>query len=250
MIFLFFFQAEDGIRDVAVTGVQTCALPISSSCSLAYPKGIEPTIAYNAEPRGSRPWSCPKEQPVAGSTGGCRVAYSFLSGPTTEYALWIAAVQSSRGPGVQTPYDWAKPVGVPPPGVAGASRQASRASAGNKRRVRGDRVMSPARGCSLPGRHGCDCCHLMTGRLALAMTWTHDPSARRARMCVGDHARDRAAGAAAAGPERLLVRVRSRDRVGPRSVPDLPGRSEEHTSELQSRLHLVCRLLLEKKKKK
>src|SRR2546422_10269094 len=27
--FRFFFQAEDGIRDVAVTGVQTCALPIS-----------------------------------------------------------------------------------------------------------------------------------------------------------------------------------------------------------------------------
>src|SRR2546422_7096456 len=34
------------------------------------------------------------------------------------------------------------------------------------------------------------------------------------------------------------------DDVGRRS------RSEEHTSELQSRLHLVCRLLLEKKKKK
>src|SRR3989449_1044417 len=30
----------------------------------------------------------------------------------------------------------------------------------------------------------------------------------------------------------------------------LASRSEEHTSELQSRLHLVCRLLLEKKKKK
>src|SRR2546422_8351808 len=28
----------------------------------------------------------------------------------------------------------------------------------------------------------------------------------------------------------------------------VPARSEEHTSELQSRLHLVCRLLLEKKK--
>src|SRR2546422_8530959 len=28
MILFFFFQAEDGIRDVAVTGVQTCALPI------------------------------------------------------------------------------------------------------------------------------------------------------------------------------------------------------------------------------
>src|SRR6478752_6440105 len=29
--FFFFFQAEDGIRDVAVTGVQTCALPIWTS---------------------------------------------------------------------------------------------------------------------------------------------------------------------------------------------------------------------------
>src|SRR5256886_8796564 len=27
--FIFFFQAEDGIRDLTVTGVQTCALPIS-----------------------------------------------------------------------------------------------------------------------------------------------------------------------------------------------------------------------------
>src|SRR5256884_7015302 len=32
--------------------------------------------------------------------------------------------------------------------------------------------------------------------------------------------------------------------------PATPLRSEEHTSELQSRLHLVCRLLLEKKKHK
>src|SRR5256886_16664645 len=29
----FFFQAEDGIRDLTVTGVQTCALPISSATS-------------------------------------------------------------------------------------------------------------------------------------------------------------------------------------------------------------------------
>src|SRR5436305_5984023 len=34
-----------------------------------------------------------------------------------------------------------------------------------------------------------------------------------------------------------------------RSVLEIPNRSEEHTSELQSRPHLVCRLLLEKKKK-
>src|SRR5207245_8434101 len=30
-LFFFFFQAEDGIRDATVTGVQTCALPISSA---------------------------------------------------------------------------------------------------------------------------------------------------------------------------------------------------------------------------
>src|SRR2546422_2395383 len=35
-----------------------------------------------------------------------------------------------------------------------------------------------------------------------------------------------------------------------RGLSHAPMRSEEHTSELQSRLHLVCRLLLEKKKKK
>src|SRR2546422_4204303 len=35
-----------------------------------------------------------------------------------------------------------------------------------------------------------------------------------------------------------------------RSAALVERRSEEHTSELQSRLHLVCRLLLEKKKKK
>src|SRR2546429_6657973 len=36
--------------------------------------------------------------------------------------------------------------------------------------------------------------------------------------------------------------------LGPELQFDAPARSEEHTSELQSRLHLVCRLLLEKKK--
>src|SRR5437879_11475980 len=29
-MYVFFFQAEDGIRDTSVTGVQTCALPISN----------------------------------------------------------------------------------------------------------------------------------------------------------------------------------------------------------------------------
>src|SRR5256884_6940511 len=36
IVCFFFFQAEDGIRDVAVTGVQTCALPISEAMGRDY----------------------------------------------------------------------------------------------------------------------------------------------------------------------------------------------------------------------
>src|SRR2546426_8370460 len=39
--FFFFFQAEDGIRDYKVTGVQTCALPISSERSLHHEREAE-----------------------------------------------------------------------------------------------------------------------------------------------------------------------------------------------------------------
>src|SRR2546426_6939504 len=43
--FFFFFQAEDGIRDYKVTGVQTCALPISTLTVplRAPPDGFEPS---------------------------------------------------------------------------------------------------------------------------------------------------------------------------------------------------------------
>src|SRR2546430_9773957 len=43
---LFFFQAEDGIRDLTVTGVQTCALPI---CRLTRIRESLPTINYLRE---------------------------------------------------------------------------------------------------------------------------------------------------------------------------------------------------------
>src|SRR2546422_8475390 len=45
-------------------------------------------------------------------------------------------------------------------------------------------------------------------------------------------------------PDRTLVQVSRDEHVRQLDL----NRSEEHTSELQSRLHLVCRLLLEKKK--
>src|SRR5256884_1289910 len=42
----FFFQAEDGIRDVAVTGVQTCALPI---CDLSWSCRRAPRAVFQDE---------------------------------------------------------------------------------------------------------------------------------------------------------------------------------------------------------
>src|SRR5207249_7040020 len=67
------------------------------------------------------------------------------------------------------------------------------------------------------------------------------------------HGTGRAGGAAARLDDRGLRRgsgargfCRAPDRAVPRSGDD-PARSEEHTSELQSRFELVCRPLLEKK---
>src|SRR5260370_21372915 len=60
--FFFFFQAEDGIRDSSVTGVQTCALPISTArlrariqvaCSSPQ-ASVSLTIMVVAEPRTGR----------------------------------------------------------------------------------------------------------------------------------------------------------------------------------------------------
>src|SRR5215813_12864739 len=47
----FFFQAEDGIRDADVTGVQTCALPISEdSYNVVVALELSPAVSLNAGP--------------------------------------------------------------------------------------------------------------------------------------------------------------------------------------------------------
>src|SRR6266700_7477822 len=67
--FFFFFQAEDGIRDFHVTGVQTCALPISKwpatwlICKVSVPLGARPgaTVAWE---RSTEPGaSCTSKRP-------------------------------------------------------------------------------------------------------------------------------------------------------------------------------------------
>src|SRR3712207_9457162 len=48
----FFFQAEDGIRDIGVTGVQTCALPIYAPEGLALENTAQAVLGSSAD--GSR----------------------------------------------------------------------------------------------------------------------------------------------------------------------------------------------------
>src|SRR6266581_7029707 len=49
----FFFQAEDGIRDGRVTGVQTCALPISTTAVLSPDAGDLPLLRFLGSARAT-----------------------------------------------------------------------------------------------------------------------------------------------------------------------------------------------------
>src|SRR2546430_3585564 len=55
----FFFQAEDGIRDLTVTGVQTCALPILMNDS-----ATQSTPASRQASRSERSFSVSAENPI------------------------------------------------------------------------------------------------------------------------------------------------------------------------------------------
>src|SRR5690606_40004923 len=60
-LFIFFFQAEDGIRDFHVTGVQTCALPISRASSSPWPAAarLPPRLPATAAAARPHPTSSP-----------------------------------------------------------------------------------------------------------------------------------------------------------------------------------------------
>src|SRR3712207_7388406 len=77
---------------------------------------------------------------------------------------------------------------------------------------------------------------------------------RSGALAIGAHLHDAVArpGDRATDQQQVVLGVDPHDlqaALGHALVAHLAGRSEEHTSELQSRQYLVCRLLLEKKKK-
>src|SRR5687768_17679736 len=70
----FFFQAEDGIRDVAVTGVQTCALPIS-------PHGLAlPALRAHCGNSGRRPWQRGQTRASASGGAGAEAGLALILG--------------------------------------------------------------------------------------------------------------------------------------------------------------------------
>src|SRR5687768_11059408 len=107
--FFFFFQAEDGIRDVAVTGVQTCALPICADIetTMAMARARPSTKRVEDAARGIGPpgfyWS-DRKPGAKHDTGGVN-AVAHRAGPR-----WRAR---SCGGGVRPVYlGFRQPVGT------------------------------------------------------------------------------------------------------------------------------------------
>src|SRR2546430_3619887 len=61
-VYVFFFQAEDGIRDLTVTGVQTCALPIYSEFRRTPKSGNKGYRSRDSAGRPARPSQHPGEE--------------------------------------------------------------------------------------------------------------------------------------------------------------------------------------------
>src|SRR2546430_816789 len=84
----FFFQAEDGIRDLTVTGVQTCALPISSTTAAA----SRPTTSHRAEAT-HRP---SKKNTASEASGGVAMPPKWPIRVTASSAIKAVPVMMSR----------------------------------------------------------------------------------------------------------------------------------------------------------
>src|SRR6266511_3907223 len=82
LFFFFFFQAEDGIRDFHVTGVQTCALPIFwVKENNSYSENYDIVTAQNFIRRGPKSYlaTCtPANFPLTAETAVARVSVSFF----------------------------------------------------------------------------------------------------------------------------------------------------------------------------
>src|SRR3712207_7746684 len=109
-MYFFFFQAEDGIRDIGVTGVQTCALPICGSPFAARPEsGVQskqPNGTAVAGPGGGEQGEAKTKRSAVGVYPdggrsiwllGMLVTFKAVSQQTGgEYSLYELTVQIGR----------------------------------------------------------------------------------------------------------------------------------------------------------
>src|SRR5438552_19158302 len=88
---VFFFQAEDGIRDDLVTGVQTCALPICRRAPPAPRSGSPATRGRSDPPSPARPRARSEERRVGKE---CRARWSPSHSKKNEMEKRMAVDQS------------------------------------------------------------------------------------------------------------------------------------------------------------
>src|SRR6266568_6741960 len=104
MVF-FFFQAEDGIRDGTVTGVQTCALPISSRVGPHLPLHLLKAEGREQGAGGRVVGPCSVD--VEGRRGG----RSWANGPRHKRLAWLRAAQTERAARISSSILRAAPAG-------------------------------------------------------------------------------------------------------------------------------------------
>src|SRR5437016_6938641 len=93
MLFFFFFQAEDGIRDWSVTGVQTCALPICPHLLAAHHEAVAVGLGARPERGQVAPGAGLAEELAPELVGG-------EDGREEAALLRLAAVRDERRAGV------------------------------------------------------------------------------------------------------------------------------------------------------
>src|SRR5215203_1584344 len=92
--FFFFFQAEDGIRDIGVTGVQTCALPISRVEEAQARLTVTPGTRTGSEVRKTT--SRPRFGALSAGTTTPKIDMSISMGSMPERAISSAAATLAR----------------------------------------------------------------------------------------------------------------------------------------------------------
>src|SRR6266404_6455296 len=91
-MFFFFFQAEDGIRDKLVTGVQTCALPISTRSPVRQTRRRRSSRSWAACRRRRRELCARCSAKLSPGGGSDRMQWSILLGALIALATGSAAV--------------------------------------------------------------------------------------------------------------------------------------------------------------